>query len=306
MLFRSNAAAFRMEADVPLLMPELNPDHLRLLNLQRTGRGWKGGIVCNPNCTTTITLGALGPLHRVFGTEGALITSMQALSGAGYPGVSALDAAVNVIPYIAGEEAKVEAETQKILGTLVGDSILATDFPISAQCNRVPVVDGHTICLSLQLYGRPTVADISSALERFLPGTSALNLPSAPLRFLRLRQEQDRPQPSRDVEDDNGMTMQIGRIRSCPVMGVKMVVLGHNVERGAAGGSLLNAELAVQSGFVPGFGFDFISEGADGNGRHSQTQQEALSINLVQNSSTRSQDVTATNNGREKELTIWI
>jgi aspartate-semialdehyde dehydrogenase len=249
----SNAAAFRMEADVPLVIPEINPDHLELLHQQRKNRGWTGGIVCNPNCTTTIALGAIGPLHRAFKARGVMLTSMQALSGAGYPGVSALDAGGNVIPYISGEEAKVEAETRRILGTLSSGMVIDADFPVSAQCNRVPVLDGHTICISLQLAGQPDAHAIAQALQHFNTGTSLLDLPSAPRQFVQLRQEQDRPQPRRDVEDDSGMTMHIGRIRSCPVMGAKMVVLGHNAERGAAGGSLLNAELAVKKGFLPGF-----------------------------------------------------
>jgi len=246
----SNAAAFRMEPDVPLVVPELNPDHLELLAVQRSRRGWSGGIVCNPNCTTTIALGALGPLHRAFGAEGVVVTSMQALSGAGHPGVSALDASGNVIPFISGEEPKVEAEARKILGTLTDGAIEDAGFVISAQGNRVPVLDGHTICMGLRLSGAPGADDITAALDGFVPGTSTLDLPSAPGRFVTLRPERDRPQPLRDVEDDGGMTMHVGRIRSCPVLGAKLVVLGHNVERGAAGGSLLNAELAVERGYL--------------------------------------------------------
>jgi aspartate-semialdehyde dehydrogenase len=283
----SNASAFRMEEDVPLVMPEINPDHLDLLHIQRARRGWTGGIVCNPNCTTTIALGAIGPLHRAFGAEGILLTSMQALSGAGYPGVSAMDSTGNVIPYIAGEEAKVEAESCRILGTLSDGRVLDADFNVSAQCNRVPVQDGHTICLNLRLAGKPDAEEIALALENFIPGTADLALPSAPEKFIRLRTEQNRPQPRRDVEDDSGMTMQVGRIRNCPVMGVKLVVLGHNVERGAAGGSILNAELAVRRGFLPGF------------------VQELHYTKLVHITETHDQDATASGNGREKELEIW-
>lgn len=304
----SNAAAFRMEADVPLVVPEINPDHLALLHLQRIRRGWTGGIVCNPNCTTTIALGAIGPLHRAFGAEGVLVTSMQALSGAGYPGVSSMDSTGNVIPYIAGEESKVEAETRRILGILSGDSVIDAEFPISAQCNRVPVLDGHTICLSLKLSGNPEAADIAAALERFVPGTSTLDLPSAPERFILLRHEQDRPQPRRDVEDDSGMTMHIGRIRSCPVMGAKLVVLGHNVERGAAGGSLLNAELAVERGYLPGFWINSrqgASSQEDRYAREPRTFRELQYTNLIHLPESRSQEDTASSNGREKECEIW-
>jgi aspartate-semialdehyde dehydrogenase len=310
----SNAAAFRMEEDVPLVIPEINPDHLQLLHVQRTRRGWSGGIVCNPNCTTTIALGAIGPLHHKFGAEGILVTSMQALSGAGYPGVSAMDSTGNVIPYIAGEEAKVEAETRRILGKLSGNSVVDADFLISAQCNRVPVMDGHTICLSLMLAGRPDAEDIALALERFVPTTANLDLPSAPKRFINLRQEQNRPQPRRDVEDDSGMTMHIGRIRSCPVMGTKMVVLGHNVERGAAGGSILNAELAVRKGFLPGFNPADISRIADLDtmtdtlgmmAQQPRNLQELHYTKLAQTPKTNGQDATASSNVREKELEIW-
>jgi aspartate-semialdehyde dehydrogenase len=304
----SNAAAFRMEADVPLMVPEINPDHLALLDQQRSGRGWSGGIVCNPNCTTTIALGAIGPLHRAFGAEGIMLTSMQAISGAGYPGVSAMDATGNVIPYISGEEAKVEAETRRILGTLSGGSVIDADIRISAHCNRVPVLDGHTICLSLRLSGNPEAAAITEALERFVPGTSALDLPSSPERFVNLRPEQDRPQPRRDVEDDNGMTMQIGRIRSCPVMGAKLVVLGHNVERGAAGGSLLNAELAVERGYLPGFRIRSPRESAGPVGRQAREPKvfrELQYMNLLPNTASRSLDDTASGNGKEKECEIW-
>ncbi|MFH2116262.1 MAG: aspartate-semialdehyde dehydrogenase [Spirochaetota bacterium] len=304
----SNAAAFRMEEDVPLVMPEINPDHLQLLHLQRARRGWTGGIVCNPNCTTTISLGAIGPLHRAFGAEGVLLTSMQALSGAGYPGVSAMDSTGNVIPYIAGEEAKVEAESRRILGTLSNGFVKDADFQISAQCNRVPVLDGHTICLSLRLSGRPDAAEIAKALDSFVAPTATMALPSAPNRFISLRNEPDRPQPRRDVEDDSGMTMHVGRIRNCPVMGVKLVVLGHNVERGAAGGSLLNAELAVVSGFLPGFrpaDRHGIVDTGDKMAKRLKTFRELQYTSLVPNPETRGQDVSASSNDMVKELETW-
>jgi aspartate-semialdehyde dehydrogenase len=304
----SNAAAFRMEEDVPLVIPEINPDHLQLLHIQRARRGWSGGIVCNPNCTTTIALGAIGPLHRAFGAEGVLVTSMQALSGAGYPGVSAMDSTGNVIPYISGEEAKVEAETRRILGTLSGNAVIDADIRISAQCNRVPVMDGHTICLSMRLSGSPDAEDIAMALESFVPAIANMDLPSSPNRFINLRKEQDRPQPRRDVEDDSGMTMHIGRIRTCPVMGTKLVVLGHNVERGAAGGSLLNAELAVERGFLPGYITMVRPELIDTGNMLSKGQKnfrELKYTNLMQHPETRSQNDTGTTNRMEKELEIW-
>ncbi|MDA8409089.1 MAG: aspartate-semialdehyde dehydrogenase [Treponema sp.] len=246
----SNASTFRMEEDVPLLVPELNSAHLGLLEVQRRKRGWKGGIVCNPNCTTTVLVGALGPLHRAFGAEAALAVSMQALSGAGYPGVASLDAVGNVIPLIRGEEEKVETEARKILGTFDGERIIEAPIAISAACNRVPVVDGHTIAASIRLRGNPHPADIIAALEAFVPDTEGLGLRSAPERFVAVRHEADRPQPIRDVEEDGGMRIQVGRVRHCSLFGSKMVILGHNTERGAAGGSMLNAEMAAARGLL--------------------------------------------------------
>jgi aspartate-semialdehyde dehydrogenase len=246
----SNASAFRMEEDVPLLVPELNAAHLGLLAEQRRRRGWKGGIICNPNCTTVVLLGALGPLHRAFGAEAAMAVSMQALSGAGYPGVSSIDATANVIPLIRGEEDKVETEARKILGALTGGRILDAPIEISAACNRVPVIEGHTVAASFRLGGSPSPEEVIAALESFVPDTEGLGLPSAPELFLQVRREADRPQPRRDVEEDGGMRIQVGRVRSCPILGSKLVVLGHNTERGAAGASVLNAELALARGMM--------------------------------------------------------
>lgn len=246
----SNASAFRMEEDVPLLIPELNAAHLGLLAVQRKRRGWSGGILCNPNCTTAVLLGALGPLHRGIGVESALVVSMQALSGAGYPGVASLDAAANVIPYIGGEEEKVETEARKILGTFDGQRIQPAEIEISASCNRVPVVDGHMISASMRLRGSPSPDQVAAALDEFRSDTAGMALHSAPSRFVQVRTERDRPQPRRDVEEDSGMRIQVGRIRRCPVMGAKMTILGHNTERGAAGASVLNAELALASGII--------------------------------------------------------
>jgi len=246
----SNASAFRMEEDVPLLVPELNAAHLGLVAVQRRRRGWKGGILCNPNCTTAVLLGALGPLHRSFGVEAAMVVSMQALSGAGYPGVASLDAVANVIPFIRGEEEKVEAEARKILGSLNGDRIADAPIAISASCNRVPVVDGHTISASFRIVGAPSSSQVIRALEAFQTDIDGLQLPSAPARFLQVHNEEDRPQPRRDVEEDGGMRIHVGRIRPCSLLGTKLTVLGHNTERGAAGASVLNAELAVARGIV--------------------------------------------------------
>jgi aspartate-semialdehyde dehydrogenase len=175
---------------------------------------------------------------------------MQALSGAGYPGVASLDAVANVIPFIGGEEEKVETEARKILGSFDGQRIVMAPIAISASCNRVQVVDGHTISASMRLKGSPDPEAVTRAIEGFKPDTAGMSLPTAPLRFTQVRTERDRPQPRRDVEEDGGMRIQIGRVRTCPILGVKMTILGHNTERGAAGASVLNAELALASGLL--------------------------------------------------------
>jgi aspartate-semialdehyde dehydrogenase len=245
----SNASTYRMEEDVPLLIPELNAAHLGILERQRANRGWPGAIITNPNCTTVVLASALAPLERAFGIEAVMMTSMQAISGAGYPGVSALDIAGNVIPYIRNEEPKVESEADKILGLLEGAGPDAAQvpapFPISATCTRVPVNEGHTITVSVRLRGNPSVERVEEAFRSFVPDTAGLNLHSAPDRFIVLSDNPDRPQPRRDVEADGGMRITIGRVRPCPVLGIKFVALGHNTERGAAGASVLNAELAL-------------------------------------------------------------
>ena len=245
----SNASTYRMDEDVPLLIPELNAAHLGIIERQRANRGWPGAIVTNPNCTTVVLASALAPLERAFGIEAVMMTSMQAISGAGYPGVSALDIAGNVIPYIRNEEPKVESEADKILGRLENAGLDAAQvpapFPISATCTRVPVNEGHTITVSVRLKGNPSVDQVEEAFRTFVPDTAGLNLHSAPDRFIVLSDNPDRPQPRRDVEADGGMRITIGRVRPCPVLGIKFVALGHNTERGAAGASVLNAELAL-------------------------------------------------------------
>ncbi|MCB9892708.1 MAG: aspartate-semialdehyde dehydrogenase [Planctomycetes bacterium] len=245
----SNASAYRMTEDVPLLIPEVNADHLGLLARQRRERGWSGGIVCNPNCTSTILTMVLAPLHRAFGLERVLMTSMQALSGAGYPGVASLDALGNVVPYIRSEEDKVEEEPAKMLGGLVGDRIVPASFVLSAMCNRVAVLDGHTETLSLELRGNPSIDQVRDALRAWEPAGTR-DLPSAPPTLVHVHDADDRPQPRLDVERDAGMSVHVGRIRRCPVLGTKLVLLGNNVERGAAGASVLNAELALRGGYL--------------------------------------------------------
>ncbi len=179
-----------------------------------------------------------------------MVVSMQALSGAGYPGVASLDAVANVVPLIKGEEEKVESESRKILGAFDGKKIVPAPIEISAQCNRVQVVDGHMIALNLRLRGSPDPAAVIKALEEFVPDTEGLDLRTAPRRFLQVRTEPDRPQPRRDVEEDGGMRIMVGRVRPCRLFGIKMIALGHNTERGAAGASVLNAELALAKGLL--------------------------------------------------------
>lgn len=246
----SNASALRGEPDVPVLIPEVNAAHLELVKLQRKQRGWSGAIVCKPNCTTAPVALALAPLHAAFGLEKLVMVSLQALSGAGYPGVSALDIVGNAIPYVPGDEDKLEPELRKLLGGIGAAGLLPSALSASASCHRVPVADGHLAALSVALRGAPTPAQAREALEAWNEGAERERLPSSPPRPLRLHDAQDRPQPKLDVETDGGMSAHVGRIRACAVLGLKLEVLAHNAERGAAGGNLLNAELAHTRGLI--------------------------------------------------------
>ncbi len=248
----SNASAYRMEPDIPLLIPEVNPDHTALVEVQRRRRGWRGFIVTNPNCTTTHLVSALKPLHDAFGLEKVFVVSMQAISGAGYPGVPSLDILDNVIPYIGGEEEKVETEPLKLLGRLAGDHVEMASFQVSAQCNRVNVRDGHTECVSVALQRPADREEFIEVLRSFQGVPQELGLPSAPHPAILVREEPDRPQPRLDrmAGDVPGMATVVGRIRPCPLLDWKFVVMGHNTVRGAAGGALLNAELLVAQGLV--------------------------------------------------------
>ncbi|MCX8012918.1 MAG: aspartate-semialdehyde dehydrogenase [Rectinema sp.] len=245
----SNASAFRMEEDIPLLIPEINPDHFALIETQQTCRNWKGAIITNPNCTTVMLASALAPLHAAFGVEAVMMTSMQAISGAGYPGVSALDIAGNLIPYIQNEEPKVESESNKILGRIIragsGAAVIDAPFAVSATCTRVPVIDGHTLSVSVRLGKKATLEEVADAFEGFVPRTAPYHLPSAPAQFLALSPWHDRPQPRIDVDVDGGMRIHVGRVRTCPILDYKFIIMGNNIERGAAGASVLNAELAL-------------------------------------------------------------
>ena len=245
----SNSRNHRMERDVPLLVPEINPDHLKLVPGQQRGRGWKGQIVTNPNCATVSLVMGLAPL-KPFGITKVIATTMQAISGAGYPGVASMDIVGNVIPFIGGEEPKMEQETQKILGEFRGDHIEPLAAKVSAHCNRVAVVDGHTVTVSVEFSSKPTEADLRRAIDTFTAVPQQRQLPSAPPRPVIYMEEANRPQPRKDAERDRGMTASIGRLRVCPVLDYKFVALTHNTIRGAAGAAVLNAELMHSEGML--------------------------------------------------------
>jgi aspartate-semialdehyde dehydrogenase len=243
----SNARNYRMDPLVPLLVPEVNPDHLQLIDEQRSGRGWPGAIVTNPNCSTIVLALALAPL-RGFEIRSVVVSTMQAVSGAGYPGVPSLDIIGNVVPFIAGEEEKMESETQKILG---GDNG-RTRHPmiVSAHTNRVAVIDGHTITVSVDLGARPSPEEVKDAMRSFSGLPQQLALPTAPQPPIVVMDEANRPQPRLDVELGGGMAVSVGRVRPCPVLHTRFVALGHNTVRGAAGAAILNAELMHAQGMT--------------------------------------------------------
>ena len=243
----SNARNFRMDPLVPLLIPEINAEHLQLLPEQRAARGWSGAIVTNPNCSTVVLAMALAPL-RIFDIKTVVVSTMQAVSGAGYPGVASLDILGNVVPYIGGEEDKLETETQKILGADGGRAPL--EALISAHTNRVPVIDGHTMTVSVQLASRPSVDEVIAAMSQFRGRPQELGLPTAPAQPVVVKTEDNRPQPRLDADLGDGMTVSIGRVRPCPVFTHKFVALGHNTVRGAAGAAILNAELMAAEGLL--------------------------------------------------------
>ncbi|HZU28171.1 MAG TPA: aspartate-semialdehyde dehydrogenase [Bryobacteraceae bacterium] len=245
----SNSRNHRMEPDVPLLVPEVNPDHVKIIPLQQRRRGWKGQIATNPNCSTVVLTMALAPFKR-FGIKRVMATTMQALSGAGYPGVASMDINANVVPYIGGEEEKMQQETQKILGDFTGDAIRSLDARVSAQCNRVPVVDGHMVATSVELREKPGEEELIEAIRTFRSVPQQRNLPSAPPNPLIYMTASDRPQPRRDVNRENGMAVFVGRLRRCPVLDYKFMALGHNTVRGAAGAAVLNAELMYSEGLL--------------------------------------------------------
>ena len=239
----SNTSSYRMADDVPLLIPECNQEHLDIIKLQREKRGWEGYLTTNPNCTTIVFTLPLKPLMK-FGIEMVHMASMQAVSGAGYEGVPSMAILGNVIPYIGGEEEKVETEPQKVLGRFDGERIINADFSVSASCHRVPVMDGHTEALWVKMRDEPTPEEVRQAMLDFDPGLS--DLPSSPKKAIIVKDELDRPQPRLDRGRGNGMSVSVGRIRS----GIRFICMGHNTVRGAAGAGILNAELLVKKGLL--------------------------------------------------------
>ena len=245
----SNSRNHRMEADVPLLVPEINADHLKIIPNQQRARGWKGQIVTYPNCSTIVLTMGLAPMKQ-FGIKKLIVTTLQAISGAGYPGVASMDIVGNVIPFIGGEEEKMEQETQKIMGDFRGDRIDPLDAKVSAHCNRVAVVDGHTVTVSVEFSAKPSEADLRNAIDNFRAVPQERALPSAPPRPVIYMEEANRPQPRKDAERERGMAAFVGRLRTCPVLDYKFVALGHNTIRGAAGAAVLNAELMHSEGML--------------------------------------------------------
>jgi aspartate-semialdehyde dehydrogenase len=245
----SNSSHFRMAPDVPLLVPEINPGHLGLLPVQRRRRGWEGAIVTNPNCAAVVLVMALAPLRR-FGIRRVLVSTLQAVSGAGYPGVPSLDILGNVVPFIGGEEPKVESEPQKILGDLDEEAVRPLPFAVSASCHRVAAIDGHLISASIEFAEKPRREELLAALAGFSGLPQERRLPTAPRHPIHVMDAPDRPQTRKDAGLENGMATAVGRVRDCPVLHYKLVALSHNVMRGAAGAALLNAELMASEGLL--------------------------------------------------------
>ncbi len=246
----SNARNFRYEPDVPILIPEVNSDHLKILEIQKKQHGWQGCIVTNPNCTLQSFTIPFKPLLDEFGIKEAVVVSMQAISGAGYPGVPSLDITDNVIPYIGGEEEKVEKEPLKILGEFRNNEIIDAGIKISAHCNRVHVIDGHTVCVSIKFGRKGSIEDIKDVLRSFRSKPQELKLPSAPEVPITVYDDDFRPQPKMDRNLYKGMGIAVGRIRPCNIFDYRFVCTSHNTIRGAAGGSILNAELMYKLGYI--------------------------------------------------------
>lgn len=246
----SNASAFRQEDDVPLLIPEVNADHLALLEIQRKNRNWSGLIVTSPNCTATGVVIPLKPLHDAFGVEKVVVTTMQAVSGAGYPGLSYLDIVDNIIPNIPGEGEKIRAESRLMLGYMEAGKRVPGTMEFSVQTNRVPVIDGHTVNMAIKFERPPSPDEAIEVLSGFQGGDRLPDLPSAPAVPILVRDEADRPQPRRDRDTSDGMSVVVGNIQPCPVLDLRLISVVHNTLRGAASGSILNAELLVAEGYI--------------------------------------------------------
>ncbi|HEY3012974.1 MAG TPA: aspartate-semialdehyde dehydrogenase, partial [Gemmatimonadales bacterium] len=246
----TNTRTHRMDPDVPLLIPEVNADHMALMDCQRESRGWKGALLANPNCSTAALALALAPLHRAFGIERLFVSTMQAVSGAGYPGVPSLDILGNVIPYVGGEEEKIERETRKILGTFATGAVEPSHFSLSVHTNRVAVVDGHMATVSVGFADRVRPDQAAAVLRDFRGSPRVSALPSSPTPPIEVDDRIDRPQPRLDLDRGAGMAVTVGRVRPCPVLDLRMVVLGHNTVRGAAGQGVQIAELLVAEGKV--------------------------------------------------------
>ncbi len=244
----TNTRIHRMDPDVPLVVPEVNAGHVELIDVQRRERGWSGAILANPNCSTAALVVALAPLHAAFGLEKVFVATMQAASGAGYPGVPSLDILGNVVPFIGGEEEKMERETLKILGTLGEAGITPAQVALTAHCNRVPVIDGHLEVVSAGFRNKPSVAAATRALSRFGGSDIVRSLPSTPSPVIEIERRPDRPQPRLDLERGGGMAVTVGRIRPCTLLDLRFVVLGHNTVRGAAGAAVQIAELLHAEG----------------------------------------------------------
>jgi len=243
----SNSSSYRMDEDVPLLIAEINHEHLGLIETQRRNRGFTSGfIVTNPNCAVVSFAPPLAALHRRFGIESAIVTTMQAISGAGYPGVASLDICDNVVPYIAGEEPKVETEAQKIIGDFAGGAIIKADFAVSAQCFRVNVIDGHMASVRVNLKQTSTLEDVVDAMRSF----PSLDLHSSPEHFIEVTDEPSRPQTRLDRDNGNGMTITVGRLFPDNIFDYRFVALSHNTVRGAAGSAVLNAELLIAKNLI--------------------------------------------------------
>src|SRR5467141_1158645 len=247
----SNCRNHRMDPDVPLLIPEVNPAHLEAIPLQQKNRGYDTGfIVTNPNCSTAGLVLVLKPLADAFGLEKIFVVTLQAISGAGYPGVASMDIQGNVVPFISGEEEKMEAEPQKLLGKWDGSRFVDAGLGLSAHCNRVPVIDGHLECVSLGLKKIASLDEVREALRNFTVDSELASLPTALKNPVVVLDEENRPQPRRDANAGNGMAAVVGRVRECPLLDVKLTLLAHNLIRGAAGAALLNAELLAARGFL--------------------------------------------------------